>query len=197
WGPLAAIVLVAQGIVAWVVITTVFKDKVGGEEHAAEMPLNETQVQEGGAKEEHGGELPEYYSPAPLKKIMANPAGTDASRVVMVAVELGMIRTNKKPGEEEEKAAGGEGEGEGGNPAFAPMAPYAGKMRSMIIEMLSSRGVEELLDPEGRKELKEEIKKKLNSQILAKIPEFIPDPEKEDQKIFEIAEVEFSEFVIQ
>jgi flagellar basal body-associated protein FliL len=77
------------------------------------------------------------------------------------------------------------------------MAPYAGEMRSMIIEMLSSRGVDELLDPEGRKELKEEIKKKLNSQILAKIPEFIPDPEKEDQKIFEIAEVEFSEFVIQ
>lgn len=196
WGPLAAIVLVAQGIVAWVVITTVFKDKVGGEEHAAEIPLHETQIQEGGSKEEHAGELPEYYSPAPLKKIMANPTGTDASRVVMVTVELGLIRTNKKPGEEEEaEAAGGHGGAEKGNPAFEPLNAYAGKMRAMIIEMLSSRGVDELLDKETRDELAEEIKKKLNSQIVSRV--FVSDPENEEQKLFEISEVIFSEFVIQ
>jgi flagellar basal body-associated protein FliL len=194
WGPLAAIVLVAQGIVAWVVITTVFKDKVGGQEHAGEPLLTETQVQEGGNKAEHAGPLPKYYSPAPLKKIMANPAGTDASRVVMVAVELGMVDINAKHGEEEE-SGGGEGEGEKEDPAFAPLGPYAGKMKSIIIELVSSRGVDELLDPEARKELTEEIRKKLNTQIMAKV--FVPDPEKEDQKIFEISEVIFSDFVIQ
>jgi flagellar basal body-associated protein FliL len=193
WGPLAAIVLVAQGIVAWVVITTVFKDKAGSAEHPAEPILRETQVQEGGNKTEHAGPLPQYYSPAPLKKIMANPAGTDASRVVMVAVELGLIEIGEPHGEGEEEE-GGEG-GEKDNPAFAPMTPYAGKMRALIIEMISSRGIDELLDPEGKKELQEEIKKKLNTQILSKI--FVPDPEKEDQKLFEISEVIFSEFVIQ
>lgn len=192
WGPLAAIVLVAQGIVAWVVITTVFKDKVGGEEHAAEIPLHETQIQEGGSKEEHAGELPEYYSPAALKKIMANPTGTDASRVVMVTVELGLIHTNPKP--DEKKKEGG-GEGEKGNPDFEPLNAYAGKMRAMIIEMLSARGVDELLDKETRDELAEEIKKKLNTQIVSRV--FVPDPENEDQKLFEISEVIFSEFVIQ
>ncbi len=195
WGPLAAIVLVAQGIVAWVVITTVFKDKVGGEEHAAEPILHETQVQEGGTKTEHAGPLPEYYSPAPLKKIMANPAGTDASRVVMLSVELGLINTTGSHGEEEEKGGGGHGGGDKENPDFAPMTPYAGKMKSIIIELVSSRGVDELLDPDLRTELKDEIKKKLNSQILTKV--FVPDPEKEEQKIFEISEVIFSEFVIQ
>lgn len=194
WGPLAAIVLVAQGIVAWVVITTVFKDRAGNAEHAAEPILNETLVPEGGTKPEHAGPLPEYYSPAPLKKIIANPAGTDASRVVMVAVELGMININEKHGEEEEGGGGG-GEGENENPDFAPLTPYAGKMKAIIIDMISSRGIDELLDPEGKKELQEEIKKKLNTQILSKV--FVPDPEKEDQKIFEITEVIFSDFVIQ
>lgn len=198
WGPLAAIVLVAQVTVAWVLITTVFKDRVGGGDHAAEPILHETQVQEGGAKAEETGKLPEYYAPALLKKIMANPAGTDASRVVMLSVELGVVDTNMKHGEEEEPAAESGGHGGGGekeNPAFAPMTPYAGKMRAMIIELLSSKGVDELLDPEMRKELQEEIKKKLNTQILAKV--FVPDPEKEGQKIFEVVEVIFSEFVIQ
>lgn len=194
WGPLAAIVLVAQVTVAWVLITTVFKDRAGGGEHAAEPILHETQVQEGGAKAEHTGALPEYYSPPLLKKIMANPAGTDASRVVMVAVELGLIRTNPNPDEEHAEGGGGHGSDKG-NPAFEPMNPYVGKMKALIIEIISSRGIDELLDPEGKKELQEEIKKKLNSQIVSKV--FVPDPEKEDQKLFEISEVIFSEFVIQ
>lgn len=193
WGPLAAIVLVAQGIVAWVVITTVFKDKAGSAEHNAEPILHETQVHEGGAKTDHAGPLPEYYAPPLLKKIMANPAGTDASRVVMVAVELGLVQTNLNPDEEHE---GGGGHGsDKGNPAFEPMNPYVGKMKAIIIELISSRGVDELLDKETRDELAEDIKKKLNSQIVSKV--FVPDPEKEDQKLFEIVEVIFSEFVIQ
>lgn len=196
WGPLAAIVLVAQGIVAWVVITTVFKDNVGGEERAAEPILHETQVQEGGAKAEHAGPLPKYYSPAALKKLIANPAGTDASRVVMVAVELGMINLNAKHGEEEESGGGGHGGGgDKPDPAFDPLTPFAGKMKSIILELISARGVDELLDPETRKELQEEIRKKLNSQVLTKV--FVPDPEKEDQSIFIISEVIFSDFVIQ
>lgn len=194
WGPLAAIVLVVQVTVAWVLVTIIFKDRVGGGEHAAEPILNETQVQEGGTKEEHAGRLPKYFSNAVLKKIMANPAGTDASRVVMVAVELGMVRTNLKADEEEEKPAEGEG-GEGGDPDFKPLTPLVGKMKAIIIEVISSKGVDDLLDPEGKKELQEEIKKKLNAQIMSKV--FAPDPEKEDQKLFEISEVIFPEFVIQ
>lgn len=192
WGPLAAIVLVAQGIVAFWVVTT-FNSRAGSQEHASEPVLNETQVHEGGTKTDHAGPLPEYYAPPLLKKIMANPAGTDASRVVMVAVELGLIQTNHNP--DEEHAEGGGHGSDKGNPDFEPMNPYVGKMKALIIEIISSRGIDELLDPEGKKELQEEIKKKLNSQIVAKV--FVPDPEKEDQKIFEIVEVIFSEFVIQ
>lgn len=193
WGPLAAIVLVAQVTVAWVLITTVFKDRAGGGEHASEPILADTQVPEGGVKSDHTGPLPKYFTAPVLKKIMANPTGTDASRVVMVAVELGMIRTNEKAGEEEEEAAEGEGEKE--NPDFLPLNPYAGKMKALIIEAISAKGVDELLDPEGKKALQEEIKKTLNTQVMSKV--FAPNPEKENQKIFEISEVIFPEFVIQ
>lgn len=193
WGPLAAIVLVAQGIVAWGVITTVFKDRGGGDEHGAELLLSETQVQEGGNKSEHVGPLPKYFSDPILKKILANPAGTDASRVVMLSVELGLINLNEKPGAEEEASGGGEGETE--DPDMAKLKPYVGKMRALVIELVCAKGIDELNDLETRKELAEEIRKKFNSQIMQRV--YVPDKKDEEKKIFEVSEVIFSEFVIQ
>lgn len=193
WGPLAAIVLVAQVTVAWVLITTVFKDRAGGGEHAAEPILRETQVEEGGTKAEHTGPLPEYYSPALLKKILANPAGTNASQVVMLSVELGLTNINEKA-PEEKKASGGEGEAKE-DPAMAKLNPYLGKMRSVIVDLVSAKGVDEILDPEGKKALQEEIKKALNAQIMERV--YVPDPEDEEAKLFTISEVIFPEFVIQ
>ena len=193
WGPLAAIVLVAQVTVAWVLITTVFKDRAGSADHAPEPILSETQVQEGCNKEESSGELLEYFSPPGLKKIVANPTGTDGAQVVMLSVDLGL--KNLKPlTEKKKKESGGEG-GEEKDPDMDRMTPYLPKMKAMIIEIVSSKGVVELSDPETRKELQDEIKKQLNSKILSRL--YVKDEEDEKKKMLTIEEVIFSDFVIQ
>lgn len=180
WGPLAAIVLIAQVTVAWVLITTVFKDKMGGKEPAEELLPAETQVEEGGSKAQHLGKLPFYLSHASLKKITGNPAGTNASRFVVVSVDLGLI---------DEKG----GDVAVDSPDLLSLEPYAGLAKSIILEIIRSKTVDELTTPEYEAEIKEQIKNTLNSRIMERIFK----GENDEELRLRVSEVQFSEFIIQ
>lgn len=180
WGPLAAIVLIAQVTVAWVLITTVFKDKVGGKEPPEELLPGETQIEEGGSKEKHSGKLPYYLSPPQLKKITANPAGTNASRFVVVSVDLGLI---------DEKG----GDIPPDSPDLPKLEPYVGLAKSIIIDVIRAKTVDELTTPEYVSEIQKEIREKLNSRIMARV---FAGKEDEELKL-RVEEVLFTEFIIQ
>lgn len=95
YGPLALIVLLAQVVLAYVVIVVALPDKMGGQE-PDEPLIPEEQISEDSGGEE-SGELPFYFKSADLQGITANPAGTNAQRYAVLSVELGLA--GEKDGE--------------------------------------------------------------------------------------------------
>ena len=86
WGPLAAIVLLAEFVLAWVVLQLVFKDRIAEEEYAPSVAGEVYSM----STTEHSP-LPYPYTSPALKSIAANPAGTQAQRFVMFSLTLGLV----------------------------------------------------------------------------------------------------------
>ena len=88
YGPLAAIVLLAQVVLAWGIISFVFKDNVPEEEREDLIPEQSVELRSGQVEEK--SRLPYYYSSEALGTITANPAGTNSERFVVLTVQLGL-----------------------------------------------------------------------------------------------------------
>jgi len=95
YGPLALIVLVAQVVLAWVVLTLAVGDRLGGGD--SDEPLIADDEITADAGEVESDDLPFLYGNPALEKITANPAGTNAQRYAVVTVQLGL--TGDKGGE--------------------------------------------------------------------------------------------------
>ena len=186
YGPLAVIVLLAQVVLAWVVIQVTLKDKVGLDD--TEDPLIPEIEQQMVESDDDGSsastELPYYLKrPEVLERITANPAGTNASRFVVIGVELGLIGKNAdgelKPAEIEADA-----------PALLLIDSNLGKMKSIILKVLGKTYIDEF---ESEMDLiGDEILGELNRQVFDKI-----SWDEDGKKFIKVSEVVFTSKIIQ
>ncbi len=187
YGPLAAIVLLAQVVLAWVVIQVTLKDKVGLDD--TEDPLIPEIEQQMVESDDDGSsastELPYYLKrPEVLERITANPAGTNASRFVVIGVELGLIGKNAdgeqlKPAEIEADA-----------PALLLIDSNLGKMKSIILSVLGKTYIDQFESEMGL--IGDEILGELNRQVFDKI-----SWDEDGKKFIKVSEVVFTSKIIQ
>jgi flagellar basal body-associated protein FliL len=184
YGPLAAIVLLAQVVLAWVVIQVTLKDKVSLDD--TEDPLI-PEIEQQMVESDDGSvstELPYYLKrPDVLERITANPAGTNASRFVVIGVELGLIGKNAdgelKPAEIEADA-----------PALLLIDSNLGKMKSIILSILGKTYIDQF---ESEMDLiGDEILGELNRQVFDKI-----SWDEDGEKFIKVSEVVFTSKIIQ
>ena len=184
WGPLAAIILLAQVVITWVLVQVLFKDNMP--ERPPEEALLEANVsapQRGPAEEPEG--LP-FYLPEELK-VTANPAGTNSDRFVVISVELGLVGKNE--------------DGEDVKPADFPatfaaqvgtIAQYIGRVKAIILEIVRSKTMDQL-ESDNIAEVQKEIKRRLNKEVF----QYLFDPEEDGKKDIRVSEVIFPEIIIQ
>ena len=184
YGPLAVIVLLAQVVLAWVVIQVTLKDKVGLDDTEDPLIPEIEQQMVASADGSASTELPYYLKrPEVLERITANPAGTNASRFVVIGVELGLIGKNAdgelKPAELEADA-----------PALLLIDSNIGKMKSIILSVLGKTYIDEF---ESEMDLiGDEILGELNRQVFDKI-----SWDEDGKKFIKVSEVVFTSMLIQ
>lgn len=173
YGPLVGLVLIAQVIILWVFIETLssrFSDQ------ADVSSIAESR------------RLPHYYAPEALRRITVNPARTKGQRFLSVSAELGLKaydRTRVPPKDDVTRGLVKDGA------TLAILDKYASKMRSIIREALSRRGVDEF-DRQDLIPLQNEIRERINREVLR--PAFAGDKAKRD---IVVVEVLFTELVLQ
>jgi len=184
YGPLAAIVLLAQVVLAWVVIQMTLKDKVGPDD--SEDPLLPQIEQQMEADDGSGStELPYYLKrPDVLERITANPAGTNASRFVVIGVELGLIGQNAD-GDNLTPA-----EIEGDADALLLIDSNLGKVKSIILSVLGKTYIDQF--ESEMTEIGDEILRELNRQVFDRIAW-----DEDGKKHIEVSEVVFTSKIIQ
>ncbi len=183
YGPLAAIVLLAQVVLAWVVIQVAIKDNPATEAPTSEL-LPQEQQQAPTEEGQDSEELPFYYKNEVLDKITANPAGTNAQRFVVVGVELGLIGNN--------------GDGEimtteevMGDAELPKVDANLGLIKSIILDALSSKYIDQI--EAERPEIMADLKEELNRRVFNRIAW----GDEDDQKSIRISEVIFTTLIIQ
>lgn len=183
YGPLAAIVLLAQVVLAWVVIQVTIKDNPATEAPTSEL-LPQEQQQAPTEEGQDSEELPFYYKNEVLDKITANPAGTNAQRFVVVGVELGLIGNN--------------GDGEimtteevMGDAELPKVDANLGLIKSIILDALSSKYIDQI--EAERPEIMADLKEELNRRVFNRIAW----GDEDDQKSIRISEVIFTTLIIQ
>lgn len=184
YGPLAAIVLLAQVVLAWVVIQMTLKDKVGPDD--SEDPLLPEIEQQMQADDGSGStELPYYLKrPEVLDRITANPAGTNASRFVVIGVELGLVGQNAD-GDNLKPA-----EIEGDDDAMLLIDSNLGKIKSIILSVLGKTYIDQF--ESEMTEVGDEILRELNRQVFDKI-----SWDDDRKKHIKVSEVVFTSKIIQ
>lgn len=187
YGPLIAIVLVIQIVVAWALIEFVFKGKPDTERDAELFPEEQIVAEERSVRA--ASKLPYYYKSAELKNIASNPAGTDGQRIVVVSVQLGLVGYDrgKKPPKDDITGKLGENA-----PLLQKIDQHAAKMKSIVVKVLRSKTIDQL-DGERLAQVEEEIRRRLNDEIFKRI--FVVD-EKNTREI-SVQEVDFSDIIIQ
>ncbi|MFH1570960.1 MAG: flagellar basal body-associated FliL family protein [Gemmatimonadota bacterium] len=158
YGPLAAIVLLAQVVLAWVVITVTVGDKMGSKEQD-ETLISGARVTES-AEAQETQDLPFYFAHAQLTGITANPAGTNAQRYAVLSVELGLV--GEKDGESipaDELAV---------DPDLVAQVPkYMGLAKSIILAKLRSSYIDDLENNLGT--IMDDLKDELNQKVMDKV----------------------------
>jgi len=186
YGPLAAIVLLAQVVLAWVVIQFTLKDDVSEPPEEELLPPTITITSEG--KKEAGEILPHYYTSENLK-ITANPAGTNAERFVVASVQLGLVAFNREEKPPDDNIT----DNIDADPEILPkIARYEPKIRAILNEIIRSKTVDQF-DSEAIVEVQDEMKERLNNEVFQRL--FASD--EENKKEVKVQEIVFSELLIQ
>ncbi len=188
YGPLAAIVLLAQVVLAWVVIQFTLKDNVP--DQAAEQLIPEqsnVEIRQG--QEESKSRLPYLYVSDDLNQITANPAGTNSERFVVLGVQLGLEAYNRDESPPDDDITSALGENVA---VLDKIVLYDLKIKSTIVNILRGKTVDEL-DAQFIHEVQDQIRKTLNKEIFERL--FKMD---ENNKIeVRVVEVNISDLVIQ
>ena len=187
YGPLAAIVMLAQAVIAFLIIEFVLKENMPEEPEVPLIPqmTSETIRQSGGATPLD--RLPFLYASDELKTITANPAGTNSERFVVLSVQWGLEAFNEDgediTGELDTNAA-----------VTDKIGLYDLKIKSLIMRIIRGKTVDEL-DARFQDELEDEIRKVVNTQIFDRL--FKTGDEEENTTTVNVVEVNISDIIIQ
>ena len=183
YGPLAAIVLLAQVVLAWVVIQFAFKDKMP-EKEGGEARLDTEVEQVASVPGDEQEELPYDFTDPGLLNVIANPAGTNSERFVVIDVALGLVGQTKKGENLNPEALAGE-------EITKKIQLYMPRVKGVIIQIIRAKRVDEL-EGDNLDEVREEIRKKLNQEVFDKIFRM-----EEGEKSINVQEVIFSRIILQ
>ena len=191
WGPLAAIVMLAQAIIAFVLIEFVLQDNMPEETPEPLIPEHESVEirQIPNKKEEVSNRLPYIYESKKLQTITANPAGTNSERFVVLSVQLGLEAYNTEespPDDDITDALKDNAE------VLARIALYDLKIKALITSIIRGKTVDEL-DAQFQNELESEMRDVLNREIFDRL--FKLDDENKTK--VRILEVNISDIIIQ
>ena len=183
YGPLAAIVLLAQVVLAWVVIQFTMKDvQQGGDE--GEQLLSET-VTEGLVEEDVTKDLPYYFPDGEmLSKITFNPAGTNAERFSVISITLGLSGTTEEGGMKPEEI--------GADPVVtAKVTEHINLIKAKALKLLRSKTIDQL-NSENMPDVGKELRDVLNSEVFDKIKW-----DEDDKKKIKVQEILFQGIIVQ
>ena len=183
YGPLAAIVLLAQVVLAWVVIQFTVGDvqqSVDDGEDLVSMQQEETQ-----GEEEDRGTLPFFFdSGEMLQKITFNPAGTNAERFSVISIQLGLSGTN---------------DGVPMTPAELEVDPAVGLqitknisfIKAKTLELLRAKTIDQL-NSDAIGDVGKELRDMINEEVFVKI-----EWDEERKKKIKVQEVIFIDLIVQ
>jgi flagellar basal body-associated protein FliL len=180
YGPLAFIVLIAQVVLAWGIIQFGGLSGQVAEENNEEQLDTDYQVNV--VQDEEDEALPYYLGPPELAKIAINPAGTNADRIAQFGIILGLVAANT----EEDKPEDRNITSQLGEKAeiMDKITPYMSKVKAIVLEVLSSKTMDEL-EPELRPLVLEEIKDRINQEVFRHVFK-ITDNNKIEVKVQEV-----------
>lgn len=186
YGPLAAIVMLAQAVIAFLIIEFVLKENMPEEPQDPLIPqvTSETTRQSG---ETPNDRLPYLYASEELKTITANPAGTNSERFVVLSVQLGLEAFN----EDEEDITDKLGEN---LEVLDKIALYDLKIKSLIMRIIRGKTVDEL-DAQFQDELEDEIRQVVSKEIFDRL--FKTGDGTENTTAVRVVEVNISDIIIQ
>lgn len=186
YGPLAAIVMLAQAVIAFLIIEFVLKENMPEEPQDPLIPqmTSETTRQSG---ETPNDRLPFLYASDELKTITANPAGTNSERFVVLSVQLGLEAFN----EDEEDITGKLAEN---LEVLDKIALYDLKIKSLIMRIIRGKTVDEL-DAQFQDELEDEIRQVVSKEIFDRL--FKTGDGTENTTAVRVVEVNISDIIIQ
>ena len=166
YGPLAAIVLLVQVVLAWVVIKVV--DTGSPADRDPGDPLIPQVKEQAAADQEEGTGLPYQYPSEALAKVTFNPAETNSERFAVLGITLGLQGTNDdgermKPSE---IAA---------DPALAKVAENIPLIQTTILGVLRQKTIDDL-EAANIEEVWKHVQTALNQAVFSKI-EWTDDPE--------------------
>jgi flagellar basal body-associated protein FliL len=186
YGPLAAIVLLVQVVVAWVVIKTLL-DPSSSEDRDPGDPLIPQQQVQAAISEEEGSGLP-YQHPAEPIKITFNPAETNSERFAVLEIVLGLMATNEEgtlmtPAEVGADAA-----------SLALVDANMKLIRRSILRVLREKTIDDL-ESMNVEEVWKDVKSALNEEVFSKIAWV--DPDSESKKRVSIQEIIPTAIIVQ
>ena len=188
YGPLALIVLLAQVVLAWVVIEFALKDNVPEEEQEDLIPEQTVELRSG--QQEERSRLPFYYTSSALESITANPAATNSERFVVLTVQLGLEAYNRDESPPDDDIT--DSLAEKGNEIIEKIKLYDQRIVSVVSKTARRKTIDEL-DGEFIHEIEEEIRKRLNKEIFERL--FRVDEDHTTEVI--VTEVDISSMIIQ
>ncbi|MFL2540410.1 MAG: flagellar basal body-associated FliL family protein [Candidatus Latescibacterota bacterium] len=188
YGPLALIVLLAQVVLAWVVIEFALKDNVPEEGQEDLIPEQTVELLSGGQQEEKS-RLPFYYTSEGLSAITANPAATNSERFVVLTVQLGLEAYNRDESPPDDDITG---DLKDNTEVLDKIKLYDQRIVSVISKTARRKTVDEL-DGEFLHEIEDEIRKRLNKEIFERL--FRVDEDHTTEVI--VTEVDISNMIIQ
>jgi len=189
YGPLAAIVLLAQVVLAWVVISFLFKDNVPEEEQEDLIPDQSVELLSSSGEETTKTRLPYYYHSEEMGSITANPAGTNSERFVVVSVQLGLEAYNRDDDPPDDDITGDLAEN---TDLLDKIKLYDQRIISVISKTMRLKTIDEL-DGELIEETEDEIRKRLNDEIFARL--FAVTEEQKIEVI--VSEVDIANIIVQ
>ena len=192
WGPLAAIVMLAQAIIAFVLIEFVLRDNVPEQPQEQLIPENSSveirQIQP--KKEDVRARLPYIYdSPKVLRTITANPAGTNSERFVVLSVQLGLEAYNTEESPPDDDITG---DLKNNTVVLERIGEYDLKIKALITSIIRGKTVDEL-DAQFQNELEGEMRDVLNREIFDRLFKI----DEENKTKVRIVEVNISDIIIQ
>ena len=160
YGALAAIVLLVQVVVAWVVIKTLM-DSGSPQDNDPGDPLIPQQQEQLPNSEEDGMGLPYQHLNEVLSKITFNPAETNSERFAVLGIVLGLMATDDEGGPMKPTDIATD-------PSLALVDSNTPLIRRTIVRVLREKTIDDL-ESNNIEEVWKDVKSALNQEVFSKI----------------------------